>query len=64
MGGLLEPGDVRPERFTSVRGQLEPRPRAAADRPLGRPTCAYPCLGFFGSPVSAARFSRAAFVSG
>src|SRR5215471_11841456 len=33
-GGLLEPGDVSLERFAPVRGQPEPGPRPAADRPF------------------------------
>jgi hypothetical protein len=33
-GGLLKPGDVSLERFASRRGQPEPGPRSAADRPF------------------------------
>src|SRR5215831_15455963 len=33
-GGLLEPGDVSLKRFAPIRGQPEPGPRPAADRPF------------------------------
>ena len=43
------------------------KPARSASKRTGcglRLTCAYTCLGLFGSPVKAARSSRVAFVSG